>query len=37
MGRCQKRATAKGFVFLTLEDEEGLMNVVVGPDVYLYA
>ena len=23
-----------GFVFLTLEDEHGLMNVIVRPDVY---
>jgi error-prone DNA polymerase len=30
----QRPATAKGFVFLTLEDEHGLMNVVVRPDVY---
>jgi error-prone DNA polymerase len=26
--------TAKGFAFVTLEDEEGLMNVVLKPDVY---
>jgi error-prone DNA polymerase len=26
--------TAKGFAFITLEDEEGLMNVVLRPDVY---
>jgi len=26
--------TAKGFVFITLEGEEGLMNVIVRPDVY---
>jgi error-prone DNA polymerase len=26
--------TAKGFAFLTLEDEEGLMNIVLRPDVY---
>jgi DNA polymerase III alpha subunit len=24
----------KGFVFITLEDEDGLMNVFVRPDVY---
>lgn len=30
----QAPATAKGFVFLTLEDERGLMNVIVRPDVY---
>ena len=26
--------TAKGFAFLTLEDEEGLMNIVLRPDIY---
>jgi error-prone DNA polymerase len=26
--------TAKGFVFITLEDEGGLMNVIVRPGVY---
>jgi len=26
--------TAKGFVFLTLEDEWGLINVIVRPDVF---
>jgi len=26
--------TAKGFAFVTLEDEEGLMNVVLRPDIY---
>lgn len=30
----QRPATAKGFVFLTLEDRHGLMNVVVRPDIY---
>jgi error-prone DNA polymerase len=30
----QQPATAKGFVFLVLEDEFGLMNVVVRPDLY---
>ncbi|MBV8345044.1 MAG: error-prone DNA polymerase [Candidatus Eremiobacteraeota bacterium] len=30
----QRPGTAKGFVFLTLEDETGLVNVVVRPDVY---
>lgn len=30
----QKPATAKGNVFLTLEDEIGLLNVVVKPNVY---
>ena len=30
----QMPATAKGFLFITLEDEWGLMNVVVRPDTY---
>ena len=30
----QRPGTAKGFVFLTLEDETGLVNVIVSPDVY---
>jgi error-prone DNA polymerase len=30
----QRPPTAKGFAFLTLEDEEGLMNVVIRPDVF---
>ncbi|HTW84293.1 MAG TPA: DNA polymerase III subunit alpha [Candidatus Sulfotelmatobacter sp.] len=30
----QRPGTAKGFVFLTLEDEFGLINVIVRPDVY---
>ena len=30
----QRPETAKGFVFLTLEDETGLVNVIVRPDVY---
>ena len=30
----QRPGTAKGFVFLTLEDEHGLINVIVRPDVY---
>lgn len=30
----QMPPTAKGFSFLTLEDEEGLINVVVKPDCY---
>lgn len=29
----QQPPTAKGFVFLTLEDEEGLINVIVRPDI----
>ena len=30
----QRPGTAKGFVFLLLEDETGLVNVVVKPDLY---
>jgi error-prone DNA polymerase len=30
----QRPGTAKGFVFLTLEDETGLANVIITPDVY---
>jgi error-prone DNA polymerase len=30
----QRPGTAKGFVFLTLEDETGLVNVIVRPKVY---
>jgi error-prone DNA polymerase len=30
----QMPPTAKGFAFLTLEDEEGLINVVLRPDIY---
>ncbi|MDI7277503.1 MAG: OB-fold nucleic acid binding domain-containing protein, partial [Anaerolineae bacterium] len=30
----QQPPSAKGFVFLTLEDEEGLINVIVRPDVF---
>ena len=30
----QRPGTAKGFVFLTLEDETGVSNVIVRPDVY---
>ena len=30
----QRPGTAKGFVFLVLEDEFGLVNVVVKPDLY---
>jgi len=32
--RPQRPPTAKGHVFLTLEDEEGLVNLIVRPDVY---
>ncbi|MBE0431622.1 MAG: error-prone DNA polymerase [Dehalococcoidia bacterium] len=30
----QRPVTAKGFAFITLEDEEGMVNVVIRPDVY---
>ncbi len=30
----QRPGTAKGFVFLTIEDETGIVNVIVRPDVY---
>jgi error-prone DNA polymerase len=30
----QRPGTAKGFMFLTLEDETGLANVIVRPDLY---
>ena len=30
----QRPATAKGFVFLSLEDETGMVNVVIAPDVF---
>ena len=30
----QRPGTAKGFVFLTLEDETGISNVIITPDVY---
>ena len=30
----QQPPSAKGFVFLTLEDEEGLINVIIRPDVF---
>ena len=30
----QAPPTAKGFHFITLEDEDGMMNVIVRPDVY---
>lgn len=30
----QSPGTAKGFVFMTLEDDQGLVNVIVRPDVY---
>jgi len=30
----QRPGTAKGFIFLTMEDEKGLINVIVDPDLY---
>jgi error-prone DNA polymerase len=30
----QRPATAKGFVFLTLEDEGGMVNIVVEPKLF---
>jgi error-prone DNA polymerase len=30
----QRPPTAKGFAFMTLEDEDGMINVVIRPDVY---
>jgi error-prone DNA polymerase len=30
----QRPGTAKGFVFLTLEDETGIANIIVAPDLY---
>ncbi|MCL4368561.1 MAG: error-prone DNA polymerase [Actinobacteria bacterium] len=30
----QRPETAKGFIFLLLEDETGMTNVVIGPDLY---
>jgi error-prone DNA polymerase len=30
----QRPGTAKGFVFLTIEDETGLANIIVNPDVF---
>ena len=30
----QKPPTAKGFAFLTLEDETGLMNIIIAPQIY---
>ena len=31
----QRPGTAKGFVFLTLEDETGISNIIVRPDLFL--
>jgi error-prone DNA polymerase len=30
----QRPGTAKGFVFLTLEDETGISNIIVRPDLF---
>jgi error-prone DNA polymerase len=30
----QRPGTAKGFIFLSIEDETGIANVIVTPDVY---
>jgi error-prone DNA polymerase len=30
----QRPGTAKGFIFLSMEDETGLANVIVTPDLY---
>jgi error-prone DNA polymerase len=30
----QRPGTAKGFVFLSLEDETGIVNVIVRPDLF---
>ena len=30
----QRPGTAKGFMFLTLEDETGLVNIIVRPDLF---
>ncbi len=33
----QRPGTAKGFVFLTLEDETGIANIIIRPDVFAEA
>jgi error-prone DNA polymerase len=30
----QRPGTAKGFIFLSMEDETGIANVIITPDVY---
>jgi error-prone DNA polymerase len=30
----QRPGTAKGFVFLSLEDETGISNIILNPDLY---
>ena len=32
--RAQRPGTAKGFVFLSLEDETGIANIIITPDVF---
>jgi len=32
----QRPGTAKGFVFLTLEDETGIANIIVRPDLFAH-
>jgi error-prone DNA polymerase len=32
--RRQRPGTAKGFVFLSLEDETGIANVILAPDIF---
>jgi error-prone DNA polymerase len=30
----QRPGTAKGFIFLSMEDETGIMNIIIGPELY---
>jgi error-prone DNA polymerase len=30
----QRPGTAKGFIFLSMEDETGILNVIIGPELY---
>jgi error-prone DNA polymerase len=30
----QRPGTAKGFVFLSLEDEAGIVNIIINPDLF---
>jgi error-prone DNA polymerase len=30
----QRPGTAKGFIFLSMEDETGILNVIIGPEIY---
>ena len=34
MSLMQKPPTAKGMCFISLEDETGLLNIVITPDIY---